>query len=449
MPRRISDYADAFAGWNLVSSFGSLISVIATWLFLYILYVQLVEGKATSRYPWLTPQFYFDTLQTHLTRAFNSIEWGLNSPPKPHAFASLPLQSDLFKSITGRIGAICLTFSLLIPLAINFGLCLGYKIPTQFMLAQLNLLQIYPLFNVVIVLCSVLILANLKDKPVKPIQLYLSVFFALFVPFLILFAGGNYNQLITSLHYLFAHLPLVRFDLKDMWSMLVGNRITMSPPYDSVSNFRLPADPIKGAGGAGESTGASGGSGSGSGSGSKQASASRPQASSSGDNTYMVPEAVQYKLDSISTESNELLQDPAMLSQGMDSNLSAFRIIDNLSNKVRTEIIREAESLSPVMQEVHHQLPKKKSLLDYWNYKIVNVKAIKQVKIVELLEEKGYVTSLENKIQLENHKDICNGIRNASYYSMQNIYSNDFNSRDRKFIRRHMVDFVTGDTSSD
>ena len=93
MPRRISDYADAFAGWNLVSSFGSIISVIATWLFLYILYVQLVEGKATSRYPWLTPQFYYDILQTYLARAFNSLEWGLNSPPKPHAFVSLPVQS--------------------------------------------------------------------------------------------------------------------------------------------------------------------------------------------------------------------------------------------------------------------------------------------------------------------------------------------------------------------
>jgi len=41
MPRRISDYPDAFAGWNLISSLGSLISVIATWLFLDITYKQL------------------------------------------------------------------------------------------------------------------------------------------------------------------------------------------------------------------------------------------------------------------------------------------------------------------------------------------------------------------------------------------------------------------------
>ena len=95
MPRRISDYPDAFAGWNLISSFGSIISVVATWLFLYIVYVQLVEGKATSRYPWLTPQFYSDSLQTLLNRSYNSLEWALNSPPKPHAFVSLPLQSKV------------------------------------------------------------------------------------------------------------------------------------------------------------------------------------------------------------------------------------------------------------------------------------------------------------------------------------------------------------------
>ena len=93
MPRRISDYPDAFAGWNLVSSYGSIVSVIAIFLFLHIVYQQLVFGKATSRYPWLTPQFYSDTLQTLQNRSYPSLEWGLSSPPKPHAFVSLPLQS--------------------------------------------------------------------------------------------------------------------------------------------------------------------------------------------------------------------------------------------------------------------------------------------------------------------------------------------------------------------
>jgi len=93
MPRRISDYPDAFAGWNLISSYGSLVSVIATFIFLDILYIQLTTGKESSRYPWLTPQFYSDILRTMLDRAYDSLEWGLNSPPKPHSFVSLPLQS--------------------------------------------------------------------------------------------------------------------------------------------------------------------------------------------------------------------------------------------------------------------------------------------------------------------------------------------------------------------
>jgi cytochrome c oxidase subunit 1 len=94
MPRRISDYPDAFAGWNFVSSFGSIVSVIATVLFLYIVYNQLVYGEAVGRYPWFVPQFFFDYVQIILSRLYNSLEWCLNSPPKPHAFVTLPLTSS-------------------------------------------------------------------------------------------------------------------------------------------------------------------------------------------------------------------------------------------------------------------------------------------------------------------------------------------------------------------
>jgi cytochrome c oxidase subunit 1 len=99
MPRRISDYPDAFAGWNLVSSLGSIVSVVSAALFVYIIYLQLVEGKVADRNPWMTPAFYTDILQANLNRCYNSLEWGLTSPPKPHAFVSLPKQSNAFAGI--------------------------------------------------------------------------------------------------------------------------------------------------------------------------------------------------------------------------------------------------------------------------------------------------------------------------------------------------------------
>jgi hypothetical protein len=129
MPRRISDYPDAFAGWNFISSFGSIISVIATWLFLYILYIQLVEGKATSRYPWLIPEFCSDIFQVLRKRVYTSLEWALTSPPKPHAFVSLPLQSSFFSRVFYALNKrftfkyICIVFSsALTAISVRYGI---------------------------------------------------------------------------------------------------------------------------------------------------------------------------------------------------------------------------------------------------------------------------------------------------------------------------------------
>ena len=97
MPRRISDYPDAFTGWNFVSSIGSVISVAATALFLQIVYLQLVTGKAVFGYPWAVPQLFSDYFRILKDRTSPGLEWALHSPPKPHAFTSLPLQSVSFR----------------------------------------------------------------------------------------------------------------------------------------------------------------------------------------------------------------------------------------------------------------------------------------------------------------------------------------------------------------
>jgi cytochrome c oxidase subunit 1 len=45
MPRRISDYADGYAGWNNIMSLGSILTVISVFLFLYIVSNTLLINK--------------------------------------------------------------------------------------------------------------------------------------------------------------------------------------------------------------------------------------------------------------------------------------------------------------------------------------------------------------------------------------------------------------------
>jgi cytochrome c oxidase subunit 1 len=47
MPRRVPDYPDAFAGWNLIASFGSNISIISLFVFFTVVYITLT-GKKTN-----------------------------------------------------------------------------------------------------------------------------------------------------------------------------------------------------------------------------------------------------------------------------------------------------------------------------------------------------------------------------------------------------------------
>nr|YP_006503923.1 cytochrome c oxidase subunit I [Zootermopsis angusticollis]AFM92423.1 cytochrome c oxidase subunit I [Zootermopsis angusticollis]WES82271.1 cytochrome c oxidase subunit I [Zootermopsis angusticollis]WES82284.1 cytochrome c oxidase subunit I [Zootermopsis angusticollis] len=74
MPRRYSDYPDAYTTWNIISSMGSTISFIGVMMFIYILW----ESMSTSR----------QTLSS--THTSNSIEWIQNLPPSEHSYSELP-----------------------------------------------------------------------------------------------------------------------------------------------------------------------------------------------------------------------------------------------------------------------------------------------------------------------------------------------------------------------
>jgi cytochrome c oxidase subunit 1 len=95
MPRRISDYADAYAGWNFVSSYGSMVSIVATFLFLVIVENQLIKGDLVSRLVDKVKQHFSDIYSLDSNRNHIGLEWALDNPPKPHAFVSLPLQSTI------------------------------------------------------------------------------------------------------------------------------------------------------------------------------------------------------------------------------------------------------------------------------------------------------------------------------------------------------------------
>ena len=77
MPRRIPDYPDAFAGWNMVSSIGSYIAAASALLFLYIIYRTFTAGERCAENPW--------------GEGATTMEWKMPSPPPFHTHEELPV----------------------------------------------------------------------------------------------------------------------------------------------------------------------------------------------------------------------------------------------------------------------------------------------------------------------------------------------------------------------
>lgn len=97
MPRRIPSYPDAFYGWNVISSFGSLISLASLILFFVIVYDQLYNGlhnKNTVAVSYIySPDF---TVCNNLFTTYNkapSLEWATDSPASLHTYNTPAIQS--------------------------------------------------------------------------------------------------------------------------------------------------------------------------------------------------------------------------------------------------------------------------------------------------------------------------------------------------------------------
>tara|TARA_B100000614_G_scaffold262739_1_gene298087 strand:- start:14236 stop:15831 length:1596 start_codon:yes stop_codon:yes gene_type:complete len=84
MPRRIPDYPDAFAQWNLISSFGSILSSISIIIWFIVVYKTFTDGVKCSNNPW-----EWNDKSTNETNYY-TLEWTLPSPPQVHTFEEVP-----------------------------------------------------------------------------------------------------------------------------------------------------------------------------------------------------------------------------------------------------------------------------------------------------------------------------------------------------------------------
>nr|QUE30477.1 cytochrome c oxidase subunit 1 [Chalcolestes viridis]QUE30478.1 cytochrome c oxidase subunit 1 [Chalcolestes viridis] len=75
MPRRYSDYPDAYTSWNVVSTLGSSISLMGVVLLIFIVWEAMVAQRQV-----LSP-----------LNLSSSIEWYHKTPPTEHSYAELPL----------------------------------------------------------------------------------------------------------------------------------------------------------------------------------------------------------------------------------------------------------------------------------------------------------------------------------------------------------------------
>uniref|UniRef100_E3VW20 Cytochrome c oxidase subunit 1 n=1 Tax=[Candida] alai TaxID=434040 RepID=E3VW20_9ASCO len=96
MPRRIPQYPDAFYGWNLIASWGSVMSIVAIAVGFYSLYLQLI-GKNSKGEIIVLPDF----LESNTLREIreSDIEFIQNRPYTYHTYVELPILINKYSFI--------------------------------------------------------------------------------------------------------------------------------------------------------------------------------------------------------------------------------------------------------------------------------------------------------------------------------------------------------------
>ena len=76
MPRRIPDYPDAFAPWNLISSLGAVVAAVGALLFFYLVFEALRSDRKAEANPWGV--------------GATTLEWSVESPAPFHTHEDIP-----------------------------------------------------------------------------------------------------------------------------------------------------------------------------------------------------------------------------------------------------------------------------------------------------------------------------------------------------------------------
>nr|YP_009157870.1 cytochrome c oxidase subunit I [Eurydema gebleri]YP_009465592.1 cytochrome c oxidase subunit I [Eurydema maracandica]AKE36778.1 cytochrome c oxidase subunit I [Eurydema gebleri]AUZ97273.1 cytochrome c oxidase subunit I [Eurydema maracandica] len=79
MPRRYSDYPDSYTGWNIISSIGSIMSMIGIMLFIMILWESIMSKRVL---------LFSENMST-------SIEWLQKTPPAEHSYNEIPIMTSI------------------------------------------------------------------------------------------------------------------------------------------------------------------------------------------------------------------------------------------------------------------------------------------------------------------------------------------------------------------
>jgi cytochrome c oxidase subunit 1 len=93
MPRRIPDFPDAYTEWNAISSFGSIISLLASLIFFYAIYRTFADlnDQDVVKDQLEATRHFFDNLEdSKMGGGYTSLEWTLDNPPVLHTFEQQP-----------------------------------------------------------------------------------------------------------------------------------------------------------------------------------------------------------------------------------------------------------------------------------------------------------------------------------------------------------------------